>query len=87
MKKTDQQALDNFLNQLRNSNIVNLLNLDENADPNLNFNKFMERFMKLKQECLKKKVVRFNRKKHKINPWLTAGILKSINSKDKLYNL
>ena len=39
----------------------------------------------LKQECLKKKVVRFNRKKHKINPWLTAGILKSINSKDKLY--
>ena len=34
---------------------------------------------------LKKKVVRFNRKKHKINPWLTAGILKSINSKDKLY--
>ena len=51
IKKTDQQALDNFLNQLRNSNIVNLLNLDENADPNLNFNKFMERFMKLKQEC------------------------------------
>ena len=33
----------------------------------------------------KKKVVRFNKKKHKINPWLTAGILKSINSKDKLY--
>ena len=85
IEKTDQQALDNFLNQLRNSNIVNLLNLDENADPNLSFNKFMERFMKLKQECLKKKVVRFNRKKHKINPWLTAGILKSINSKDKLY--
>ena len=45
----------------------------------------MEHFMKLKQECLKKKLVRFNRKKHKINPWLTAGILKSINSKDKLY--
>ena len=45
----------------------------------------MEHFMKLKQECLKKKLVRFNRKKHKINSWLTAGILKSINSKDKLY--
>ena len=85
IEKNDQQALDNFLNQLGNSNIVNLLNLDENADPNLNFNKFMEHFMKLKQECLKKKLVRFNRQKHKINPWLTAGILKSINSKDKLY--
>ena len=87
MKKNDQQALDNFLNQLGNSNIVNLLNLDENADPNLNFNKFMEHYMKLKKECLKKRLVRYNRKKHKINPWLTAGTckLKSINSKDKLY--
>ena len=41
--------------------------------------------MKLKEKHLPKKVVRFDRKKHKINPWLTAGILKSINSKDKLY--
>ena len=41
--------------------------------------------MKLKEQHLPKKVVRFDRKKHKINPWLTAGILKSINSKDKLY--
>ena len=63
IEKNDQQALDNFLNQLGNSNIVNLLNLDENANPNLNFNNFMEHFMKLKQECLKKKLIRFNRKK------------------------
>ena len=41
--------------------------------------------MKLKEQHLPKKVVRFDRKKHKINPWLTAGILKSINSKDKNY--
>ena len=32
-----------------------------------------------------KRVVRFNRRKHKIKPWLTTGILNSINSKDKLY--
>ena len=63
IEKKDQQALDNFLNQLGNSNIVSLLNLDEDADPNQNFNKFMEHFMQLKQECLKKKLVRFNRKK------------------------
>ena len=41
--------------------------------------------MKLKQQCLPKREVRFNRKKHKIKPWLTTGILNSINSKDKLY--
>ena len=66
IEKNDQQALDNFLNQPENSNIVNLLNLDENADPNLNFYKFMEHFMKLKQECFKKKLVRFNRKNIKL---------------------
>ena len=45
----------------------------------------MELFMKLKQQYLSKRVVRFNRRKHKIKPWLTTGILNSINSKDKLY--
>ena len=45
----------------------------------------MKHFMNLKQECFQKKLVRFHKKKHKINPWLTAGILKSINSKDKIY--
>ena len=29
--------------------------------------------------------MRFNGEKHKIKPWLTTGILSSINSKDKLY--
>ena len=85
IEKTDQQTLENFLNKLRNSNITNLLNLDDNADPNLNFDLFMKHFMNLKQECFQKKLVRFDKKKHKINPWLTAGILKSINSKDKIY--
>ena len=85
IEKTDQQTLENVLNKLRNSNITNLLNLDDNADPNLNFDLFMKHFMNLKQECFQKKLVRFDKKKHKINPWLTAGILKSINSKDKLY--
>ena len=32
-----------------------------------------------------KKVVKFDKKKHKINPWMTRGILNSVNSKNKLY--
>ena len=41
--------------------------------------------MKLKEQPLPNKVARFDRKRHQINPWLTAGIPNSINSKDKLY--
>ena len=46
---------------------------------------FMNRFTTLKQQCIPKKTVRYNKKVHKDNPWITNGILKSINSKDKLY--
>ena len=81
----NRQAMDRFLIQLRECNIMEKLNFDNNANPNNNFEHFMELFMKLKQQYLPKRVVRFNRKKHKIKPWLTTGILNSINSKDKLY--
>ena len=81
----NRQALELFLTKLRNCNIVDKLNTDENADPNSNFECFMKHFMELKQQCLPRKKVRFNKKKHKVNAWLTPGILKSINSKNMLY--
>ena len=63
VEKSDHQAMEKFLNELKNSNIIDQLNLDEHADPNLNFNRFMENFMKLKEQHLPKEVVRFDRKK------------------------
>ena len=85
IETNNRQALELFITKLRNCNIVDKLNVDVNADPNSNFECFMKHFMELKQQCLPKKKVRFNRKKHKGNAWLTAGILKSINSKNILY--
>ena len=41
----------------------------------------------LKNKVLPKKIVRFNKKKHKKAKWLTNGILKSINIKDKMYKI
>ena len=37
IEKNDQQTLEKFLRILKHSNITNLLNLDENSDPNVNF--------------------------------------------------
>ena len=34
---------------------------------------------------LTKKVIKFNRKKHKRDPWITYGILNSVNRKNLLY--
>ena len=51
------QALELFLTKLRNCNIVDKLNVDENADPNSNSECFMKHFMELKQQyvCLRKR--------------------------------
>ena len=48
-----------LLNELKNSNFIDQLNLDKHADPSLNFNRFMKHFMKLKEQHLSKKVVCF----------------------------
>ena len=34
-----------------------------------------------------RKRVRYEKKIHEDNPWMTTGILKSINAKDKLYKV
>jgi len=61
--------------------------LDQNpyANPNRNYNIFIDHIKNLKQNIMPRKRVKFNRKKHRKNPWMTTDILKSINSKDKLY--
>ena len=74
IETNNRQALELFITKLRNYNIVDKLNVDDNADPNSNFECFMKHFMELKQQCLPKKKVWFNRKKHKGNAWLTAGM-------------
>ena len=58
-----------------------------NADPNENFNLFMQTFSTLKEKYLPTRRVKLNKGKHRKNPWLTQGLLNSINAKDKLYKL
>ena len=60
VETNNRQAMDRILIQLRECNIMEKLNLDNNANPNTNFEHFMEFFIKLKQQCLQKREVRFN---------------------------
>ena len=38
-----------------------------------------------KNKHLPDKTVKFNKYRHKLNPWMTSGILESIRSRDKMY--
>ena len=63
------------------------MDLNENANPNKNFETFIDNFTKFKQQCMPRKRVRYDKKLHKDNHWMTTGILKSIIAKDKLYKV
>ena len=57
----------------------------DNNDANDDYNTFIEQFNKVYDECIPLKKCTINRKKHPMSPWITKGLLKSINKKNKLY--
>ena len=58
---------------------------DINNDPNVNYTILNETLINLISKYSISKTVRFNKQKHKLNDWITYGILKSIKNRDKIY--
>ena len=85
LETKDAQAMNKFINKLQDLNIADKLNKDVNADPNDNLKQFIDIFTNLKNKYLPKKKVKLNKRKHKVQPWMTKAILNSINSRDKIY--
>ena len=76
-----------FIEHLKNINIMNKLNMDKNSDINDNYEVFCKLLQSSKSEHMPIKSVKFNKYKHKKNKWISKGIIKSIEIKDKLYKL
>ena len=62
-----------------------LLVNDLNCDPNANYNVLHDVLQdNISRNCSNKRV-KFNGRKHKKTSWITIGLIKSINFRDKLY--
>ncbi len=57
----------------------------DNNDVNHDYNKFTETVTKVYDDCIPLKKCTVKRKKDPLSPWITKGLLKSINKKNKLY--
>ena len=79
------QTKQNFKNDLESKNIYDKLNKEPNANPNENYLILQTAITDSMKTHLTKKVIKFNRKKHKRDPWMTYGILNSVNRKNLLY--
>ena len=81
----DERSLSRFLDDLQDADIINNLNQNTLSDPNKNYDTFIEIVVSAKAKHLPTRRVKFNRRKHRIQMWVTKGIIKSINTKDKMY--
>ena len=64
---------------------VNWKEILEGENTDVDYNNFMKKFSDLYDECIPLKKITTNRRKTPISPWITKGLLKSINTKNKLY--
>ena len=81
----DTVSMQNFYAELNGLNILEQLNLDSNCNPNENYAKLENIITQVKEKHLPTKMVKFNKYKHKKCPWVTNGILNSIQYRDSFY--
>ena len=75
--------LERDLDDINWTEVFNTDNLFSNAS--LNYTKFVNKLIDLKDKHMPTKKVRFKRYKHKNNAWITQALIISIKHKDKLY--
>ena len=85
MFSNSDQAKQKFKNDFESKNIYDILNKEPNANPNENYSILETAIIVSMNTHLTKKEVKFNRRKHKRDPWMTYGILHSVNRKNLLY--
>ena len=77
-----EDNISRFQNSLSRVNWSEIL---DGVDVNSDYNKFLNIFNELYDECIPMKKSKTTRKKIPQSPWITKSLLKSINVKNKLY--
>ena len=77
-----KKKLRTYINSL---NLYATLDTNFDSDPNINYEIIESAITNAMDIHLAEKVVKFNSRKYKKEPWMTYGIPNSINHKKKLY--
>ena len=85
IEKNNVASVQNFIREMDDLNIYDKLNQSIDSNPEENSEVFLKLIKDVKDKCLHKKVVKYNKKKHQKSKWMTSALLKSINTKNQLY--
>ena len=80
-----EAATHNFREELRSLDISSQLSPNLMTDPNPEYVIFERITATAYEKHFPNKRVKVNKYKHKLSPWITAGLIKSIEFRDKLY--
>ena len=86
IRSKSDEAKATFRSTFENKHVLNKL-VAESTDPNYNYEIFKLSLRESHNECFPTRTVRFNDKRHKKTLWITRGIIKSINNRNKLYKI
>ena len=81
----NDNAMHKVKNEIKSYDTYNKLNKNPNADTNLNYDIIFNDIVRAKDKHMPTKLMKFNKYKHKKSMWITQGILRSIQYRDKLY--
>ena len=85
IQKTGPEAMQNYYQEVQKGLESEQFIKDLFANPKTNYEKIENIVKQAKINCFPVKEVKFNKRKHKIAPWINFGILNAINARDKLY--
>ena len=74
-----------FLNDLDQVEWSNIIDTNIEVNPNITYDTLLDLVKKIKDKNLPTKRLKLDKRKHKVSPWITAGVIKSINTKNQLY--
>ena len=81
----NDSAINDFREELSRLDIPSRLNANLLSDPNIDYGKFEEVLCVCFNKHFPEKRIKVNKYKHKLSPWITSGIIKSIEFRDNLY--
>lgn len=81
-RKVNNQTIQKFNHALEKESWQDVFNSN---NPDVAYNNFLTTYNALMNKHLPVITVKFNKFKHKLEPWITTGLLKSSKTKEKLY--
>ena len=78
-------ALAKFKEEINKANLSDLVQPALMSDPSISYSNLDQVLLKAKALHIPPKKVKFDKKKHKKNLWITKGIIKSLTYRNKLY--